>query len=358
MSKAKRLAIALLAAAATAAAMNGAAEPLEPRLPAASPRGNGRLPPLTGAVEWLNSRPLASADLRGRVVLVDFWTYTCINWQRTLPYVRAWAQRYRDQGLLVVGVHTPEFAFEKDVANVRRAVRDLQVDYPVAVDSDMAIWQAFGNMYWPATYIFDMHGVLRYMHAGEGRYEEQERVIQELLKETGKGSPPSDLVSVQGTGAQAPADWRELRSEENYAGQRRTENFASPGPVALDQPRAYSTPPGLALNHWALSGEWTVRDDAVRVNRPGGRIVYRFHARDLHIVMGPAPGVAPVRFRVTIDGQPPGASQGADIDADGNGTLIDQRLYQLVRQSKPIVDREFEIEFLTPGAEVFSFTFG
>ena len=310
-----------------------------------------------GAITWLNSPPLGTAELRGKVVLVDFWTYTCINWLRTLPYVRAWAEKYKDQGLVVIGVHTPEFEFEKDLDNVRRSVRDLRVPYPVAVDSDYAIWRAFANRAWPAVYLIDAQGRVRYTHFGEGEYERGERMIQQLLAEAGK-SAGSGLVSVEGRGVEAAADWANLRTPETYVGVERTENFASPGGVALGRPREYSTPGRLPLNHWALAGTWTTRPDAILLNKPNGRIAFRFHARDLHLVMGPAARGAAVRFRVMIDGMAPGDAHGADIDEQGNGTVTEQRLYQLIRHPKPVMDRLFEIEFLDPALEAFSFTFG
>ena len=313
---------------------------------------------LARADEWLNSPPLTAQALRGKVVLVDFWTYTCINWLRTHPYVRAWADKYRDQGLVVIGVHAPEFAFEKDLNNVRRAVKDIRVDYPVAVDNDHAIWRAFNNQYWPALYFVDAQGRVRHHHFGEGSYEQSEMIIQELLAEAGASGVSREPVSVDAKGIEAAADWRSLKSGENYVGYARTENFASPGGAAPDKPRMYELPARLRLNEWALSGDWTAKSQAVMLNKPNGRIAYRFHARDLHLVMGPAAPGTSVRFRVLIDGQPPGGAHGIDVDAQGNGAVTDQRLYQLVRQSAPIADRQFEIEFLDSGAEAFAFTFG
>jgi len=316
----------------------------------------GKLPSLAGATGWLNSQPLAAAGLRGKVVLVDVWTYTCINWRRTLPYVRAWAGKYQGQGLVVIGVHTPEFGFEKNVDNVRRAIQDMKIEYPVAVDSDYAIWRALDNHYWPALYVVDAQGRIRHHQFGEGGYDKAERVIQQLLAESGASGVDKGLVAVEGLGAEAEADWADLKSGENYLGSERTENFVSRGP--LDQRHSYAAPASLRLNHWALSGEWTVRRDAILVNAAKGRIAYRFHARDVHLVMGPAAPGASARFRVLIDGQPPGAAHGADVDDQGNGTVSGQRLYQLIRQAKPIGDRLFEIEFLDPGVEAFDFTFG
>jgi thiol-disulfide isomerase/thioredoxin len=318
----------------------------------------GELPSLGGATGWLNSPALTAAGLRGKVVLIDVWTYTCINWLRTLPYVRAWAEKYKNQGLVVIGVHTPEFAFEKNVDNVRRAAKDMRVDYPIAIDSDYAIWRALNNEYWPALYFVDAQGRIRHHHFGEGEYEQSERIIQQLLAEAGIGGIGHELVSVDARGAEAPADWGSLKSPENYVGYERTENFASPGGAVLGKRRVYAAPARLRLNHWALSGDWTVKKQATVLNKANGRIAYRFHARDLHLVMGPAARGTSVRFRVLIDGKPPGAAHGIDVDAQGNGTVTEQRLYQLIRQPKPIADRQFEIEFLDSGVEAFAFTFG
>jgi thiol-disulfide isomerase/thioredoxin len=318
----------------------------------------GEMASLGGATGWLNSPPLTTAGLRGKVVLVDFWTYTCINWLRTESYVRAWAEKYKNQGLVVIGVHTPEFAFEHDVDNVRRAVKDMRVDYPVAIDSDYAIWNAFKNEYWPALYFVDAQGHIRHHQFGEGDYDQSERVIQQLLSEAGASGISRDLVSVDARGAEAPADWNNLKSQENYVGSARTQHFSSPGRAVLGKPYVYAAPAHLKLNDWALSGEWTVEKPLVALNRPGGRIVYRFHARDLHLVMGPAARGVAVRFRVLIDGQPPGAAHGIDVDEQGNGTVTEQRLYQLIRQRQPIADRQFDIEFLDSGVEAFAFTFG
>ncbi len=320
--------------------------------------GDAELRSLGSATEWINSPPLTTAGLRGKVVLIDFWTYTCINWRRTLPYVRAWAEKYRSQGLVVIGVHAPEFAFEKDLANVRREVREQRVDYPVAVDNDMAIWRGFDNNYWPALYLVNAEGQVRYHHFGEGEYAEAERAIQQLLAEAGGTGVNRDLVSVAGRGAEAAPDWGSLQSQENYLGVGRTEGFASPGGAVPDRRQVYAVPARLRLNEWALSGEWTMGRGAVALHQAHGKVVYRFHARDLHLVMGPAVRGHAVRFRVLIDGLPPGASHGGDVDEQGYGTLDQQRMYQLIRQPKPIGDRLFEIEFLDAGAEAFSFTFG
>jgi thiol-disulfide isomerase/thioredoxin len=324
----------------------------------AAARSEGTMPALDGAVDWLNSQPLAAADLRGKVVLVDFWTYSCINWQRTLPHLHAWAEKYKDQGLVVVGVHTPEFGFEQDLANVRKATADLRLGYPVAVDSERKIWRAFDNDYWPALYFIDAHGTIRHHQFGEGDYERSERVLQQLLVEAGAKNVPTDLVRVEGKGSQADADWAHLRSQETYVGHDRAENFVSSGGMTPGRPRTYGAPGRMQLNTWALAGEWTVRGEAATLEQAGGRIVYRFHARDLHLVMGPAARGKPVPFRVLVDGRPPGQAHGADVDADGRGLLDEHRLYQLVRQPGPIEDRQFEIEFLAPGAQAYSFTFG
>lgn len=318
----------------------------------------GELPSLGSATEWLNSPALTPAGLRGKVVLIDFWTYTCINWLRTLPYVHAWAEQYKDQGLVVIGVHSPEFGFEHNVDNVRQAAKEMKVDYPVAIDNDFAIWRAFNNQYWPALYFVDAEGRIRHHHFGEGDYERSERVIQELLAEAGRSGAGQELVSVNGRGIEAAADWGSLRTPENYVGYDRTENFVSPGGAALDQSRVYAVPGNLKLNQWALSGDWTMGKQATTLNKANGRIVYRFHARDLHLVMGPTARGTSVRFRVLIDGRPPGDAHGSDVDAQGYGMVTEQRLYQLIRQPKPIADRQFEIEFLGPGVAAFAFTFG
>jgi thiol-disulfide isomerase/thioredoxin len=320
--------------------------------------GQPELASLDRADEWLNSPPLTAQALRGKVVLVDFWTYTCINWRRTLPYVRAWHEKYRNQGLVVIGVHAPEFSFEKNPSNVRWAVKDMRIDYPVAVDSEHVIWRGFRNQYWPALYFVDSQGRIRHRQFGEGAYEQSEMIIQALLAETGVGGIDRNPVTVDARGIEVAADWRDLMSPENYVGYSRTENFASPGGAASDRPRMYEVPARLHLNEWGLSGDWTVKAEAAALNKPNGRVAYRFHARDLHLVMGPAAPGTPVRFRVLIDGQPPGAAHGGDVDEHGNGTVTEQRLYQLIRQPKPIGDRQFEIEFLDPGVEVFAFTFG
>jgi thiol-disulfide isomerase/thioredoxin len=329
------------------------------RKPAATrlPVGD-EFPSLGGATGWLNSQPLTPAGLKGRVVLVDFCTFTCINWLRSLPYVRAWAGKYRDSGLVVIGVETPEFTFERDVENIHRAMKELRVDYPIAIDDRYAIWDAFENQYWPALYFIDAKGRIRHHYFGEGDYEQSEQVIQQLLAEAGVGGIGHELVSVDARGIEAPADWDDLRSPEKYVGYARTENFASPGGVVRDRRHVYAAPAPLKLDNWALSGDWTVGSQATVLNEANGRIVCRFHARDLHLVMGPPARRAPVHFRVRIDGEPPGAAHGGDVDAQGNGTAAEQRLYQLIRQPGPITDRQFDIEFLDPGVETFAFTFG
>lgn len=316
----------------------------------------GRLQSLAGAVAWLNSPPLTAEGLKGKVVLVDFWTYSCINCLRALPYVKAWAERYREQGLVVIGVHTPEFAFEKRLDNVRKAVADFGLGYPVAVDNDYAIWRAFRNRYWPAHYFIDAEGRIRHHHFGEGGYERSEQVIRELLAEAGR-TPPAGLAEVRAAGVQAPANLAEVQSPETYLGYGRAENFVSPGGFAEDTPRDY-TRELPRLNEWSLAGRWTVGREHAALDAAGGRIVYRFRARDLHLVLGPAEDGKPVRFRVRLDGAAPGSSAGSDIDAAGQGTVREQRLHQLIRQPGAVGEREFEIEFLDPGVQAYAFTFG
>jgi thiol-disulfide isomerase/thioredoxin len=318
----------------------------------------GSMPSLASATEWLNSPPLTVGGLRGKIVLVDFWTYTCINWLRQLPYVRAWAEKYKDHGLVVIGVHTPEFEFEHNLGNVRRAAKDMRVDYPIAIDNDYAIWSAFDNHYWPALYFVDAQGQIRHHQFGEGQYEQSEMVIQRLLTEAGISGIGHELVSVDASGVEAAADWDSLWSPENYLGFERTENFASPNGAVLDTRHVYAAPARLRLNHWALAGDWTVQRQAIVLNQADGRIAYRFHARDLHLVMGPAMPRTSARFRVLIDERPPGAAHGTDVDDQGNGTVIEQRLYQLVRQPGPVTERTFEITFLDPGVHAYAFTFG
>ncbi|HWM31802.1 MAG TPA: cytochrome c biogenesis protein CcdA [Methyloceanibacter sp.] len=316
----------------------------------------GAMPPLTGAVEWLNSPPLTREELKGKVVLIDFWTYSCINCLRTIPYVRAWAEKYKDQGLVVIGVHTPEFAFEKVIGNVKDAAADLKIGYPVAIDNDYAIWRAFNNRYWPAHYLVDAEGRIRHHHFGEGSYDVSERVIQQLLAEAGKKDMRAELVAVEAAGAEMRGAIAEMKSPETYVGYERAENFISPGGLVEDAAHVYAaeTP---RLNEWALVGDWTVGKEHALLNESVGGIVYRFHARDLHLVLAPTDG-APVRFRVTIDGAPPAADHGVDIDETGAGVVTNERLYQLVRQKGDIAERVFEIEFLDPGVQAYAFTFG
>lgn len=336
----------------------GAAQPMNaPTAPLNALPIEGAMPSLTGATEWINSPPLTTEQLRGKVVVVDFWTYSCINCVRSIPYVRAWAEKYRDQGLVVIGVHTPEFAFEKSPANVRDAVARFGITYPVAMDNDFAIWRAFKNNYWPAHYFVDAKGNIRYHHFGEGDYEQSERVIQQLLKEAGAANVDQAVVQVQGQGAEAAADMAEVASPETYVGYARAQHFVSSGGFGFDVRKTYEAAP-LQLNDWSLSGDWIVRAEHADLQTAGGRLAFRFKARDLHLVMGPSSMGKAVRFRVRIDGQAPGADAGVDIDAQGMGRIDSQRLYQLVRQSGPVRSRTFDIEFLDPGAQVFAFTFG
>ena len=313
--------------------------------------GNVHMPSLGGATGWLNSEPLGPAELRGHVALVNFWTLTCINWLRTEPYVRAWSRTYRDDGLVVIGVHTPEFSFEHEIDLVREAAKERAIDYPVALDNDYGIWRAFDNHYWPALYFVDADGIIRDQHFGEGRYEQSERAIQRLL------GIEREPVSVEGLGVEAEADWNELRTPETYLGHDRSEHFASAGDPAYDERRAYQLPERLRLNHWALAGEWTIGRERVVLDEPGGSIAYRFHARDAHLVLSPR-AREPIPFRVLLDGEPPGPSHGVDVDEGGNGVLRDGRLYQLVRQHDAVDERTLEIAFLEPGAEAYVFTFG
>ena len=318
----------------------------------------GQLPSLAGAVEWLNSPPLTAEGLRGKVVVVDFWTYSCINCLRSIPYVRAWAEKYKDQGLVVIGVHAPEFAFEKNIDNVRQAIKDLKVDYPVAIDNDYAIWRGFNNQYWPAHYFIDAQGRIRYHHFGEGEYDKSEKIIQQLLAEAGKTGISQDIVSVSAHGAEAAADVTDVLSPETYIGYDRADNFASPSGMIVDKSQVYGKPASLDLNQWALTGDWTVDKERAVLDQPNGGIAFQFHARDLHLVLGPASDGKPVHFRVRINGKPPGEDHGVDTDAQGNGTIDGQRLYQLVRQQGAVADRQFEIEFQDAGAQAFAFTFG
>jgi hypothetical protein len=316
----------------------------------------GRLPGFDGAANWLNSEALADADLRGKVVLADFCTYTCINWLRTLGYVRAWAEKYEDQGLIVVGIHTPEFPFEADTENVVEALRALNVEFPIALDPEYEVWEAFGNRYWPAVYIAGADGRIRHHQFGEGGYDECERVIQLLLRENGE-AVSEDLISVVPDGVEAQADWGTLDSPETYVGYQQGRNFASPEGVTIDDARTYSVPDPLRRNAWALSGHWTIESRASVLNDAGGAISFRFHARDLNLVLRSRTGDA-VPFHVLLDGAPPGAAHGLDVDEEGYGTLMQPRLYQLVRQPGSIADRTFEITFDAAGVEAYVFTFG
>jgi hypothetical protein len=313
----------------------------------------GHLPGFDGATGWLNSPPLTVSDLHGKVAVVNFCTYTCINWIRSLPYVRAWAERYRDLGLVTIGAHTPEFSFEHDTDNIRPALSAMRVEYPVAIDNDYAVWNAFANHYWPALYFVDAEGRIRHHRFGEGDYEESEMVIQRLLDEAGVDAVPDDPVSVEPVGSEAQADWPNLGSPETYLGESRSIGFD-----LIGHTKARELPATLALNRWAMSGDWTVRSEGIELNEAGGRIAIQFHARDVNLVMGPSTRDSSVRFRVVLDGVAPGEAAGEDVDRSGNGVLAEQRMHQLIRQPGPIVDRRFEIEFLDPGAEAFVFTFG
>jgi len=345
--------------AASSGSMMRAAQPVSenaPPLPV-----EGQLPSLNGAVQWLNSPPLTAQSLRGKVVLVDFWTYSCINCLRSLPYVKAWAEKYKDQGLVVIGVHAPEFAFERNIDNVKKATHDLGIDYPVAIDNNYAIWRSLNNEYWPAHYFVDAQGRIRYHHFGEGDYAESEKVIQQLLAEAGHANATSvttGLTSTSVMGVEAAADNSDMKSPETYIGYSRAENFASPGGEAQDKSHTYAAPTQLSLNEWGLDGKWRVGEEHATLAAASGGIVYRFHARDLHLVLGPDKDGKPVRFRVSIDGAAPGAAHGSDVTPDGTGTVTEQRLYQLVRQGGDVKDHTFSIEFLDPGVEAYSFTFG
>ncbi len=330
-----------------------------PSVPETVKLGNeGRFPSLDGAVKWLNSLPLTREQLKGKVVLIDFWTYSCINCLRSVPYVEAWWEKYKNDGLVVIGVHTPEFAFEKDPANVAKALIDLKITYPVAIDSNYAIWKAFNNNYWPAHYFIDAQGIIRYHHFGEGEYDESEEVIQQLLREKNAGLKTAGLVQVNASGAQAAPDFGDVASPETYIGYARQQNYASPQKIRQDGPQSYTAPSRLTVNQWGLAGNWNVSDEHAVLLAAPGKIIYRFHARDLHLVLGPGKNGQPVRFRVTIDGTPPGPDHGGDTDEQGAGVVKEYRLYQLIRQKGKVEDRTFEIEFLDPGVQAFAFTFG
>ena len=318
----------------------------------------GQLASFEGATGWLNSEPLTPQGLRGRVVVVQFWTYTCVNWLRTLPYVRGWAEKYGDYGLAFVGVHTPEFAFEHDVDNIVVAARDMRVDYPIAVDSDYGVWRAFANHFWPALYIADTEGRIRYQHFGEGEYAMSEMVIQQMLMDAGKEGFDPGLVVVEPQGTEVAADWSNVRSPESYLGYGQAYGFTSPDGERFDEPHDYPAPARLGLNQWAPSGNWTITQRAAVLNAPNGRIAFRFQARDVNLVMGPATRGQSIPFRVFLDGEAATGAHGTDVDSQANGTLDQQRLYQLIRQTGPIRESTFEIEFLGAGAEGYCFTFG
>jgi cytochrome c biogenesis protein CcdA/thiol-disulfide isomerase/thioredoxin len=318
----------------------------------------GPFPSLDGAVSWLNSPPLTSNGLRGKVVLIDFWTYSCINCLRAIPYVEAWAEKYKNDGLVVIGVHTPEFAFEKDQGNIAKAVRDLKITYPIAIDSNYAIWKAFNNQYWPAHYFIDAQGMIRYHHFGEGEYDKSEQVIQQLLKQKNANLQTAGLVHVSGSGAQAAADTDDIQSPETYIGYERQENYVSPEKIRRDAPGSYTAPGRMDVNHWGLAGSWIVGGERAALASAPGKIVFRFHARDLHLVLGPGKDGKPIRFRVLLDSAVPGNDHGADTGGNGEGTVTEYRLYQLIRQKGKVEDRTFEIQFLDPGVQVYAFTFG
>lgn len=320
--------------------------------------GGSPLYSLSGADGWINSKPLTAKELKGKVVLVDFWDYPCINCIRAIPYIRAWADKYRNNGLVVIGVHTPEFDVEKQRPNVEKAVKKFGITYPVALDSDYKIWNAFHNQYWPAHYFIDARGKVRYEHFGEGDYDQSERWIQKLLKEANSKPMTASVVTVHGQGAQAAADVSDIRSQETYIGYARADNFASRGGIKRDTEYSYTEPAHLRLNEWGLSGRWLEQRQAAVLKTAGGKIVFRFHARDLHLVLGPGSEGRSIRYRVTIDGQAPGLNHGVDTDAQGNGLVTDDRLYQLIRLKGPVTDHTFVIEFLDPGVQAFSFTFG
>jgi thiol-disulfide isomerase/thioredoxin len=338
----------LLAASQTAATAQDA-----PSIIGTSPLGG-----LSGATDWINSKPLTAKDLKGKVVLVDFWAYSCINCIRSVPYLRAWADKYKDSGLVVIGVHTPEFDFEKELPNVQHAVKKFNITYPVALDSNNAIWDAFHNQYWPASYFIDATGKARYAHFGEGEYDQSEQRIQELLKEANAKSMPSGTVSVAGQGAEAAADTKDVKSPETYIGYARAEHFGSPEGMMRDMDQVYNIPDDLRINEWGLAGKWHDQEQVAVLKSATGKISFRFYARDLHLVLGPTANGKPVRFRFTIDGQAPGENHGVDTDAQGNGIVTEHRLYQLVRLKGAVKDHVFVIEFLDPGVQAFSFTFG
>jgi cytochrome c biogenesis protein CcdA/thiol-disulfide isomerase/thioredoxin len=336
----------------------GDAGNVEAAAPAIDLKREGPMPSLDGAVKWLNSAPLSTKQLKGKVVVIDFWTYSCINCLRAIPYVEAWYEKYKDDGLVVIGVHTPEFAFEKDAANVQKSLGDLKITYPVAVDSNYAIWNAFHNQYWPAHYFIDAEGQIRYHHFGEGEYDQSEQVIQQLLKEKGASLKNAGLVQVDGTGAQAAPDSRDVASPETYIGYERAQHYASPESIKQDKAQNYTAPVRPTVNQWGLVGSWNVSGEHATLNAAPGKVIFRFHARDLHLVLGPGKNGKPIRFKVKIDGTAPGADHGVDTDESGAGEVKEYRLYQLIRQKGAVEDRTFEIEFLDPGVQAFAFTFG
>jgi methionine-S-sulfoxide reductase len=339
-------------------AMSGGGAMMSANVSTGAPKVEGDMPELAGTTGWLNSKPLSRASLRGKVVVLDFWTYSCINCLRALPYVNAWYDHYKDSGLVIVGVHSPEFEFEKDTDNVRKAVEKFAIKYPVALDSNMIVWKAFNNRFWPAHYFVDAQGRIRGHHFGEGKYARSERIIRQLLTEAGAKNLPDPLNDAAGQGVSAAADSANVSSPETYLGFARAENFLSPGSFARDSVKSYALPARLSLNQWALSGRWKVSKEKSVLDLPPGRVVFRFRARDLHLVLGPGTERKPVRFRVLLDGKPPGADHGMDIDEAGNGTVREQRLYQLIRQKGAVGEHEFTIEFLDGNVEAYSFTFG
>jgi thiol-disulfide isomerase/thioredoxin len=322
--------------------------------------GSYPLSGLTAATGWINSPPLTAKQLKGKVVLVDFWDYSCINCIRAIPYIRAWAEKYKDSGLVVIGVHTPEFDIEKQTPNIQKAINKFGITYPVAIDNNYGVWNAFHNQFWPAHYFIDAKGKVRYEHFGEGEYDQSEKWIQELLKEANANAKPmqATTVNVRGQGVEAAADMKDALSPETYVGYARAEGFASPGGLKRDVEAVYTEPKGLQPDGWGLVGKWTDHNQVAVLGAAGGKIVFQFHARDLHLVLGPTADGKPVRFRVTIDGQAPGQNHGVDTDAQGNGVVTEHRLYQLIRQTGAVKDHLFTIEFLDPGVQAFSFTFG